>query len=83
MGDGGQQHEPPQSQQHAPIVQQTTEDQMAIMHSMSARMAIIASIASPVVFYNIIYCKKSGIAGNSTFTTNCPLKKSYVNTHKN
>jgi len=54
MGDWGQQHEPPQLQQHAPIVQQTTEDQMAIMPSMSARMAINASIAIPAFAYNIV-----------------------------
>ena len=51
MGDGGQQHEPPKPQQHAPIVQQIAEDQMAIMHSMSARIAIIAFIANPVLSY--------------------------------
>ena len=52
MEDGGQQHEPPQSQQHAPIVQQIAEDQMAIMPSTNARMAIVACIAIPVIPYN-------------------------------
>jgi len=39
------------------------------MPSMSARMAIIASIASPVLSCNI-YCGIAGIVYNFMFTTN-------------
>lgn len=50
----GQQHDPPQEQQHAPIVQQTTDDHIAMIPSMKPRKAITESIAVAVLSYKAI-----------------------------